>query len=271
MSKFIKSREHKQKILKELIMELHDGKSIAEVKARFNKLIEGVTSSEIAEMEEALIKEGMLVENIQALSDAHFAVFKGSIEEIRRVNSPLDIPGHPLHTLNAENKELQNFTDIKLKLNLIEYKRNNNDDSRNVLIEDLKLLLGIDKHYKRKEYLIFPVLEKYGITAPPQVMRGIDDEIRECIKKAIKILSNNEDKELVISKIEDTINKMIEMIYKEKNILFPLTIDYFTDDQWANIYDKSDDIGYFLIESQGEWLPNIEEFGEKDETVIDIE
>ena len=30
---------------------------------------------------------------------------------------------------------------------------------------------------------MFPYLEKYGNTAPPQVMWGVDDEIRGLIKK----------------------------------------------------------------------------------------
>ncbi len=264
MSEFINNREHKQKILKELIMELHNGKSIEEVKPRFEKLIQGVTTSDIAEMEENLIKEGMPVENVQALCDVHSAVFKGAIEEIHRVNSPIDIPGHPLHTFDVENKALQEFIDNKIKLSLVEYKENNNDYNRNILIKDFKQLLGIDKHYQRKEYLLFPLLESYGITAPPQVMWGVDDEIRANIKSIIKMLSSNENIKLLITSIEETINKTIEMIYKEKNILFPLTMDYFTEEQWGNIYDESDDVGYFLVESQEKWVSNKRVFEAKD-------
>ena len=41
MSEHINNREYRQKILKELIGELHEGKSVEEVKARFADLIEG--------------------------------------------------------------------------------------------------------------------------------------------------------------------------------------------------------------------------------------
>lgn len=264
MSEFINNREQKQKILKELIMELHNGKSIEEVKPRFEKLIQGVSTSDIAEMEEALIKEGMPVENVQALCDVHAAVFKGSIEEIHRVDSPLDIPGHPLHTLDAENIALQKFIDTELKIAIAEFKEKKNENSRNSLIENFKNLLGIDKHYQRKEYLLFPLLEKYGITAPPQVMWGVDDEIRTNIKNVIKMLSINEDSKIVIPKIDETINKIAEMIYKEKNILFPLTMDYFTEEQWSNIYEESDEVGYFLVGPLEKWTPNITNFEVKD-------
>lgn len=41
MSEYINNREYRQRVLKELIMELHDGKTVEEVKERFAKLIEG--------------------------------------------------------------------------------------------------------------------------------------------------------------------------------------------------------------------------------------
>ena len=39
MSELINNREYRQKVLKELIMELHDGKPVEEVKERFAKLM----------------------------------------------------------------------------------------------------------------------------------------------------------------------------------------------------------------------------------------
>jgi DUF438 domain-containing protein len=82
LSEYINNREYRQKVLKELITELHNGKSVEEVKPRFEKLIEGISPTEISEMEQALIMEGMPVEEIQRLCDVHAAVFKGSIAEI---------------------------------------------------------------------------------------------------------------------------------------------------------------------------------------------
>jgi DUF438 domain-containing protein len=40
-------------------MELHSGKSVDEVRERFEKLIEGVSPTEISDMEQSLIMEGM--------------------------------------------------------------------------------------------------------------------------------------------------------------------------------------------------------------------
>ena len=51
MSELINNREHRQKVLKEIIKELHNGKAVDDVKARFAELIEGVSTAEISEME----------------------------------------------------------------------------------------------------------------------------------------------------------------------------------------------------------------------------
>ena len=114
MSELINNREYRQKVLKELIKELHDGKSVDEVKARFAELIEGVSASEISEMEQTLIREGMPVEEIQRLCDVHADVFRGSIEEIHKAQDPGAIPGHPLHTFKLENRALEALIDGKL-------------------------------------------------------------------------------------------------------------------------------------------------------------
>ena len=51
-------------------------------------------------------------------------------------------------------------------------------------------LWEIDKHYIRKEQLFFPKLEKIGRASIPQVMWGVDDEIRSEIKEIITLLSD---------------------------------------------------------------------------------
>ena len=50
--------------------------------------------------------------------------------------------------------------------------------------------MDVDKHYQRKEYLLFPYLEKNEITGPPKVMWGKHDEIRDQLKGCIEILRN---------------------------------------------------------------------------------
>lgn len=256
MSELINNREYRKQVLKELIGELHKGKTIDEVKSRFEELIEGgVTTAEITEMEAALVAEGMPVEEIQRLCDVHAAVFKGSIEDIHRAIDPAEIPGHPVHTFHLENRALEDLiVTIEESLGLFK-----SEDSKAVikkLENGFEKLMEIDKHYSRKENLLFPYLEKYGITTPPQVMWGVDDDIRADIKAVITVLNEySGNKEEVIEKAEYALERVSEMIYKEESILFPLAVETFSEDEWMQIQKESKEIGYTLIKPKDKWKP----------------
>lgn len=255
MSEMINNREYRQKVLKELITELHNGKSVEEVKARFEKLIEGISASEISEMEQALIMEGMPVEEIQRLCDVHAAVFKGSIEDIHKPQNQEEIPGHPIHTLRYENRKLETLINSKIKPTIESAKADPNQEKQ--LKETFETLWEIDKHYLRKENLLFPYMEKYGITAPPKVMWGVDDKIRDAIKE-VRGLSGEE----LCKKAEAAADRVLEMIFKEENILFPMVLETLAEDEWLKIEESSDEIGYTLFEPKGKWKPerkNVEE------------
>lgn len=269
MSEFINNREYRQKALKEIILELHNGKTVEEVKARFEELIKGVTAGEIAEMEQALVKEGMPVSHIQNLCDVHASVFKGSIEEIHREHKPEETPGHPVHTFKLENRQIEKLVDEKIKPELEALKDDNNGSLKTLSME-LDTLAGIDRHYSRKENLLFPFMEKHDITAPPKVMWGVDDEIRAAIKEAQSLLNSGSTAVVrVLEKTEEAVNKAIEMISKEENILFPMVLEVLSEDEWLRIRDDSAEIGYFMIEPVIQWKRSNEkperkmkEFGE---------
>ena len=95
------------------------------------------------------------------------------------------------------------------------------------MADDFALLWEIDKHYARKEHLLFPYMEKYGITAPPKVMWGVDDEIRDAIKETRALLSDyNGNKEQVISKANEAISKAEENDLQRREYIIPNGIGY---------------------------------------------
>lgn len=51
MSELIHNREYRIKTLKELIMKLHQGASVEEVKEKFKEVIKDVSAEEISSME----------------------------------------------------------------------------------------------------------------------------------------------------------------------------------------------------------------------------
>jgi len=216
----------------------------------------GVSVNEISQLEQALIKEGIPVEEIQRLCDVHAALFKGSIEEIHRQQKPEEIPGHPIHTFKLENRAIEKLILEKMRPDLEEFLSRDTEENRLKLLEDLNQLLDIDKHYSRKENLIFPYLEKYGITAPPKVMWGVDDEIREELKQVKNLLIDYKgNKEKVKEELNKALTKVTEMIFKEENILFPMVLETLSEDEFLAIAEESDEIGYCLIQPEKQWRP----------------
>lgn len=276
MSELINNREHeaegleqshRQEMLKQIIKELHAGASVEEVKARFEEAVGDVTVAEISAMEHALMEEeGIPVSEVQRLCSVHTAIFKGSIEQIHRSSKPEEQPGHPVHTFKLENREIERLVNFKLQLHLDKFRRAHEQElsaeTTNELVfkllEDLNLLLDLDKHYSRKENLLFPYLEKYGIYGPTKVMWGVDDGIRAMIKEVkANLISfhDSSDKDTMCVDLERIISEVNEMIFKEENILLPMALDKLTEDEWVKIADESDQIGFCLIAPDQKWVP----------------
>jgi DUF438 domain-containing protein len=221
------------------------------VKQQFEDAFAGVSASEISEAEGALIAEGLPITEVQKLCDVHAAVFKGSIEEIHQPTDQKQIPGHPANTLIRENRVIEKILEKDIK----PYYHDLNDKNIKELKEGIDHLSKIELHYQRKENLFFPFLEKYGITAPPKVMWGVDDEIRDQIKevKAL-IVESPSDTNVIKEKINALIDKVNEMIFKEENILLPMLLEKLTQDEWKSIADDRDEIGY-LVDKVPVWNP----------------
>ncbi|WP_195200780.1 DUF438 domain-containing protein [Faecalispora jeddahensis] len=251
MSAEINNREYRQQVLQELISQLHDGKSVDEVKDQFAAVFGNVSAEEIAQAEQALILGGLPVGEVQRLCDVHAAVFKGSIEEIHRPSDPAKIPGHPINTLWRENRALETL------IQGMQSKLSSGANAQSELKDDLTRLMEIDRHYSKKENLLFPYLEQYGITAPPKVMWGVDDEIRDELKEILKKLPAESAAQLA-PRLEALFNRITEMIFKEENILFPMLIENLTQDEWKIIADEVADLGYCLIDGAPVWKPTAE-------------
>lgn len=252
MSEQINNREYRKNVIKELIRELHEGKTVDEVKHKFAEAFDGVSATEISEAEQALINEGLPVEEVQRLCDVHAAVFKGSIEEIHATIDVSDIPGHPANVLKVENMFIEVLVENKLMPVL---QRRDDSNIREKLDNALKELYQIDIHYAKKENLLFPYLEKYGITGPPKVMWGVDDDIRDEIKALREELqSDKSDIDEIVERAEALAESVMEMIFKEENILLPMMIDMLSEDEWKQIRDDSSEFGV-LVDNIPEWNP----------------
>lgn len=239
--------------LKSIILKLHEGGDYDEVKEEFKEHFEHVSSNEIIAMEQSLVDDGMDVEQILNLCDIHADVFNGSIEDIHRASSKFEAEGHPVAVLKAENRALESLLeemeeDIKVFVKL------QDPESKIALLTNMNLLFDIDKHYSRKENCFFPLMEEHGYDAPPKVMWGVDDEIREDMNSfKLEIEGDNYE---VLSEDFIALRKRIEdMIFKEEMIMLPMIQDHLSEDDWLVIANDSKEIGYCLVAPEKVWKP----------------
>ncbi|NLW21325.1 MAG: DUF438 domain-containing protein [Clostridiales bacterium] len=232
----INNREYRKGRLQDIIGKLHAGHTVEQVKDEFAEVFGQVSAEEISNAEQALIDEGMPVEEVQRLCDVHASIFEGSIEDIHS-SLPLEVPGHPAHTLKATNRALR-----KLLADLRGLLPQTDEVSRLALKQKTQQLLGIDSHYKIKENLFFPYMEKYGVTAPPKVMWGVDDEIRAELKEAAAQLAQGSTQAL-----EKALTRVEDMAFKEDNILLPILVENLHEDEWRQIAQDMHEFGFFLL------------------------
>ncbi len=215
--------------LKELVIDMHKGAELDGLKQRFKEILVDVSSSEIGEMEQSLIDEGILkADQITELCDIHVELFKDMLDEKER---PETVSGHPVHTYMEENK---------IAMDLIQKIRSAADENK---LELLKELAKLEIHYTRIENQLFPILENLDISGPPQVMWAVHDEIRAGFK------------ENKLENIEELIEKVDEMIYKEEHILFPMALEKFKESDWARVKRGEEEIGYVWVRPGDKWKP----------------
>ena len=266
MSEYINNDSIRREKLKTLIKELHAGATVDDVKERFRVEFGEVSTTEISKMEQELVAEGLPIEEIQKLCDVHASVFDGSIEDIHPSKDNSQVKGHPVYIFLLENEKLKEVVEIEI-IPYIETLKNGLDNTAILMLRiGFERLSQIHIHYSRKENVLFPLLEKHDITAPPKVMWGIDDEIRREMKKVLLILSQSSfDLSNLIQKAESLTTKITEMIFKENNILVPLMNTTFSLVEWYNIDKAQREFGLCLIEEQDDWDIKIDEIKSKEE------
>lgn len=249
----------RKETLRKLILELHEGKDPVEVRHRLKETLKDIPYDEVVEVEQQLMREGLPQEEVLRLCDVHGEVLDGMIDK----QEALPIPeGHPLDVMIHENQAL--FDVIEKASSLLDQLEGVGPDMftgyRYKLQGMFNELMDVDKHYQRKEYLLFPYLERAGITGPPAVMWGKHDEIRAQLKGCIELLR---DEALKPSDLEDaleilvypTLKALAEMTTKEEDILFPMAMDVLTLEDWWQIHKQTLEYGFTLYDPKVEWQP----------------
>ena len=237
--------EKRKKELRYIITHLDSEKDIPKMKKRFSKLLSALSPEEIAGAEQALIEDGMPVEDVQKLCEIHVDAFKDGLKTTR---SQKVLFGHPVDTYKKENRELKRL--IRSFRQVIKKIPAESDLSN--IGKIFTQLTEVDTHYTRKENQLFPFLEDVGFSGPSKVMWGKHDEIRDCIKLFRKALESGNIKELK-SAGKDLIRRLKKMILMEEKILFPTALRKLPEAAWFKIREGESDIGYAWVQPGAAW------------------
>ncbi|MBF9017420.1 MULTISPECIES: DUF438 domain-containing protein [unclassified Oceanispirochaeta] len=247
MSESIQNKEDRKRELSEIIGNLKTDQDIPKMKKRFSTLLKDLSPEEIAEAEQALIAEGVPVEDVQKLCEIHVAAFEDSLKKsFRRDKMGRILAGHPVDTYRKEN--------IALKKLLKQLKRSiRKAEPLGYIIHQISL---VENHYVRKENQLFPYLEGVGFSGPSKVMWGKHDEIRELMKEISQSLEADN---LAASRKKSSvlITSMKRMIFMEEKILFPTAMRKLPESTWKDIRRGENEIGYSWVKPGNLWDPDI--------------
>ena len=235
--------------IKNLIKQLKAKEDVSKLKEKAKDILKNLSPIELGLIEQEIIEEGATRKEMRKLCDVHLEIMKDNLEK-QEMNLK---PGHPIHTLMEEHKEILDFVD---KLKRVVKKLESADNFKDVKMEiemlrfAAKHLVEADKHHQREEKVLFPELEKRGITEPPEIMKEEHEELipkkKELYNLAEKYGSfkypefSRKVKEIAKYIIEN----LPDHIYKEDNILYPMAIQVIPERNWKVIKDKCDKIGY---------------------------
>ena len=260
MSELINNASQRKDKLRSLLLKLHAGENVDSIRKQLIEALTDIPYNEVVEVEQEMIDGNLLTEEeILEFCDLHTAILDGSID----LSGAKGIPaGHPIDTFKKENIALND--EVEKARNLLETAKSLTNDKLPGFVLQLRTIFNalsdIDKHYKRKEYLLFPYLEKHLITGPPTVMWGKHDELRVFLNDSIRDLETsistvNQLQSIINKNLNRTLELIDGMIMKEEEILFPMAMDTLTQEEWYKIYSETIEFGFCLIDPEDEWKP----------------
>ncbi len=262
MNDLVNDSRQRMDLLKHLILEIHHGCAPEQIQMQLARMLVTVPYGEVMQVEQELIREGLPPEEVLAFCDQHTAALKGQIDVTQAKSAP---EGHPVDVWLAENVALKQ---VLAQLDELFAELNAAQDAAGLsplllaIRQHFNELMDVDKHYRRKEYLLFPFMEKHGITGPPKVMWGKHDQTRALLKTAHETLTAafdgidfDEARGVAEFILKPAALSISEMMFKEEQILFPMCMDTLTDQEWFEISEQSPEIGFCLYDPPRTWMP----------------
>ncbi len=221
-------------------------------------LLAEADATEVSLAEQRLVDEGTDPQELRGVCALHLEVMNDQLKEVRE-----GLPaGHPLDTLYREHDEILSFLDDLERINAQLRHRvvyNPGDPDYAELKAIAEELLAAEKHHAREEQVLFPELERRGITGPPRIMRMEHEDLRAHKRLLADLAAAAGQTDLAT--FQESLDKLAshlvfhlrDHIFKENTILYPAARQTIPAEAWGGMKERADSIGYccFTPEPEG--------------------
>ena len=240
----IDTREDLKSRLRMLVMQLREGGPGTRERS-FRRLMEDLDPFEVEMAEGELAKEGWTSDDVMVLCDAHARYMSDITEDEEAL---LEMPGHPIHALMEEHvyilTEMEASRDSAGRL-----ARGEGGPADRERVVNLEAFFDeAQKHFQREENVLFPYLERHGVTGPPARMWAEHDVLRRKEKEIAALarrLEAGEDD--VIDRLMCSLAQLSSLLnahfYKENHVLFPQALNVIDVLEWNEMRRQFDEIG----------------------------
>lgn len=223
-----------------------DGRMLIE---KYKQIINTVRPAETMQVLDIMLSEGIPNEIVKANVGKIINVFYKSLSAYQW-EKPGE--GHFLYYLMLENQEVQKImTKLKSVIKVF-FKGENQDFStlRLKLMQHLEQLKTYERHYIKKENILFPYIEKaFPQYRCLQLMWSFHDDFRRSLKVLDVILQDTlPDKELLNKEIGKLFFVVLPIIFREEQIVFPVALRAIPEKAWIEMMEQSYDTEWCFIE-----------------------
>ena len=190
------------------------------IKENFDKM----TASEFAYSEQKIKELGFDDNTVHDKMNDVLGLFEDII-----VKDEFDLPeGHPINTYILENEAARKL--------IAEMKEEfGKKFIKNRWLELYEKLSQFNPtHLARKQHQLFSILEKKGFDRPSRIMWSFDNNVRDSISEAYKLLENDKIEEF-LEKQENVWELTLDIMHKEEEVLFPTSMKMISEEEFQSL------------------------------------
>lgn len=217
------------------------------------EFIQEVRPYDVLFIVDKLMKTGQDIGQIKKTTAKIINLFYEPLQELEKINKTPKSPF--LQLLEKENRNVESIINgLKEQVKNLSRKSKKGEDYSSIKKELLQIIIDLkeyEKHYLKKENILFPYIEKqYEDYRCVSVMWSMHDDYRESLRELELMLSSAE---MNLKDFHSEIGRLFfavkPTIFREEYILFPVAMDLIPSNQWEELLEEASEIGFSFFKA----------------------